>query len=205
MIAMRCALLCLLLGGCSSGFFETKIAVATVYVLAPAKLDSSVSSAAPLDVDLAIALPVAAPGLDTERIAALYDARRLDYYKDAQWGALAATVTQSLLVTTLQNQKLFRSVTPEQARVSATHVLDVQLQDFQAEYAAGKSNPSARVSMTASLIRLKDRKLLASFPIGAAVDADANRMNAVIAAFEAAAQQVALRVGERTAATLRVD
>ena len=205
MIAMRCALLCLLLGGCSSGFFETKAAVATVYVLAPAKLDSSVSPAASLDVDLAIALPAAAPGLDTERIAALYEARRLDYYKDAQWGALAATVTQSLLVTTLQNQKLFRSVTPEQARVSATHVLDVQLQDFQAEYVAGKSNPSAHVSMTASLIRLKDRKLLASFPIGAAVDADANRMNAVIAAFEAAAQQVALRVGERTAATLRGD
>ena len=190
----------LTLTGCSGGFFETKLPVPTTYVLAPA---TQAGNSAPLaNVDLAIGMPSPAPGLDTERVAALYDSRRLDYYRDVQWGATAAGVVQSVLTASMQNQQLFRSVTTEQARISATHLLDLQLRDFQAEYTGGGTVPTIRVTVVASLIRLKDRKLLASIPATAAVAAAENRMSSVIAAFESAAQQVALSIGTQTATVI---
>jgi cholesterol transport system auxiliary component len=188
-----------LMGGCGVGeLLDTKFPVPTTYVLAPAAAGASNT---PKIGDLAIGIPSPAPGLDTERIATLHDARRLDYYQDVRWGAIAPYVMQTQIVASLENQQLFRSVTPEQARISATHLLDLQLRDFQAEYVNGAA-PSVRVTVSASLIRLKDRKLLKSFPVTFSVQAEENRMGAVVAAFESASQQVALAVGQQAAATM---
>jgi ABC-type uncharacterized transport system auxiliary subunit len=143
--------------------------------------------------------------LDTERIATVHAARRLDYYQNARWGATAASVVQSLIVTSLQNQQVFRSVMPEQARVSATHLLDLQLRDFQAEYANEGAAPIVRVTVIATVMRLKDRKLLASFPVAASVPAQENRLNAVVAAFESASQQAIRALNKQTVAALSSD
>jgi len=188
-----------LLGGCTGSLLETKFAAPTTYVLASLPASGSKTSST---VDIAIAVPAAAPGLDTERIATLHEARRLDYYQDARWGATAAVVVQSMIVTSLQNQQLFRSVTPEQARVSATHLLDLQLRDFQAEYASEGAAPTVRVTLVATLVRLKDRKLVTSFSTTAAVRAQENRLNAVLAAFESASHQVIKELSEKSAAVL---
>jgi cholesterol transport system auxiliary component len=176
------------LSGCS-GFFETKVPAPTTYILtAPT---ASGERRVNLNVDLAISLPAAAPGLDTERIAALHEQRRLDYFRDVQWGAPAANVVQSLLAATLA-QGGFHSVAPEQSRLSATHLVDLQLRDFQAEYRDEHAPPVVHVSLVASVLRMKDRKLLATFPVVANVAATQNNMGAVIAAYEAATQNVAL-------------
>jgi ABC-type uncharacterized transport system auxiliary subunit len=185
--------------GCTSGLLETKFPVPTTYVLAPLQAAGGGQSQS---ADLTVAIPAPAPGLDTERIATLHDARRLDYYQDARWGATAAEVMQSLLVASLQNQAAFRSVTPEQARVSATHLLDLQLRDFQAEYSSKSAAPTVRVTLIATVVRLKDRKLLASFPATATVQADENRLSAVIAAFESAAQQTAATISKQAYAAV---
>jgi len=188
-----------LLGGCTGSLLETKYAVPTTYVLAPLPASGSKASSA---VDIAIAVPAAAPGLDTERIATLHEARRLDYYQDARWGATAAAVVQSMIVASLQNQQLFRSVTPEQARVSATHLLDLQLRDFQAEYASDGAVPAVHVTLVATLVRLKDRKLLTSFSTTATVRAQENKLSVVLAAFESASHQVIKELSEKSVAAL---
>jgi len=188
-----------LLSGCTGSLLETKFPAPTTYVLAPLQASGGKASNA---VDMAVAVPVAAPGLDTERIATVHESRRLDYYQDARWGATAAIVVQSLVVASLQNQQLFRSVTPEQARVSATHLLDLQLRDFQAEYASEGAAPTVRVTLVATLVRLKDRKLLSSFSTTATVRAQENRLNVVVAAFESASQQVIKELSEKSVATL---
>ncbi|MBC7983993.1 MAG: membrane integrity-associated transporter subunit PqiC [Candidatus Obscuribacterales bacterium] len=187
----------LLLTMTACGLLETKVVAPAIFVLAPV---ASAANSSPVhrDVDLVIAVPVPMPGLDTERIETIHDARRLDYYQEAVWGATAPHVVQALLVASLQNQNQFRSVTAEQARVSATHLLDLQLRDFQAEYSQAGGVPTVRVTLIGIVIRLKDRKLLASFPATISVRADENRLSAVIAAFESAAQQVAVLVGEQS-------
>jgi len=193
-----------LFAGCTGGLLETKFVAPTTYILAAVPAAGSgnkISNA----VDMAVAIPAAAPGLDTERIATLHDSRRLDYYQDARWGATAAFVVQSMLVTSLQNQQLFRSITPEQARVSATHLLDLQLRDFQAEYATEGAAPTVRVTLVATLVRLKDRKLLTSFAATSTHRAQENRLSAVIDAFEAASQQVSKEITDKSAAALAID
>jgi ABC-type uncharacterized transport system auxiliary subunit len=189
----------LLLSACTSGLLETKFDPPTTYVLAPLPAADGKNSST---VDLAVGVPTPAPGLDTERIATLHAARRLDYYQNARWGATAASVMQSLIVASLQNQQVVRSVTPEQARVNATHLLDLQLRDFQAEYASEGATPTVRITMIATVMRLKDRKLLASFPVAASVPAQENRLDVVVAAFESASQQAITALTKQTAAAL---
>ncbi len=188
---------------CTGSLLETKLPVPTIYVLAAAPPNESNTTAS--TVDLAISAPTTAPGLDTDRIAVLKETRRLDYYREAQWGAALPQVAQALIVGSLQNQKLFRSVTPEQARVTANYLFDLEVRDFQAEYASESSAPTVRVTFIGSLIRIKDRKLAGVFPVTIAVPASDNRLGAVVEAFESAGRQAALSLGKQAATAIAAN
>lgn len=190
------------LAGCTSSLFDSEAPVNRTYVLAPAPASSQASSSA---IDVVVSEPVAAPGLRSERIAVLHPDRHLEFYAGARWGGTAAEVMQSLLIGTMRNQHAFRSVTAASSGSAATHVVDIELRDFQAEYGAGRDAPTVKVSIVANVLRLKDRKLVAVIPATAAVPAGENRLTQVVAAFEAAAQQVALSVSRDTAAALAGD
>ncbi len=189
----------LMLSGCTGSLLESKLPVPTVYVLAAAPANSAATTANnAMAIDLAIGQPTATPGLDTDRIAVLHEARRLDYYREAQWGAALPQVVQALVVGSLQKQNFFRSVTTEQARVTVNYLLDLEVRDFQAEYATDSSPPTIRVTLVGSLIRIKDRKLIGVFPVSVTVTAAANRLGSVVEAFESAAQQDAIALGQQT-------
>jgi cholesterol transport system auxiliary component len=197
------AALALAMSACTGSLLETKLPVPTIYVLAAAP--TSATNAAASTVDLAVSVPSASPGLDTDRIAILKESRQLDYYREAQWGAVLPRVAQTMVVDTMQNQQLFRSVTTEQARVTANYFLDLAVRDFQAEYKNESSPPSVRVTLIGSLIRIKDRKLIAVVPATASVQTTDNRLGAVVEAFESAAQQAALSLGKQTASAIAAN
>lgn len=188
-----------LFSGCTGSLLESKLPVNLAYVLASAP---AATDATPLAADLAIGRPSMAPGLDGERIAVL-DGRQLDYYRGARWGSRSADVVQTLLVDTWQDQRLFRSVTAEQARVSADYVLDVDVRDFQSEQRTGA--PQVNVQLVGRLIRVVDRRLVGTFQAQSQVDATEERMSAVVAAFESAAQQVALDLASQAHAAVAAD
>jgi cholesterol transport system auxiliary component len=198
------ALACLL-GGCTGSLLTTKLPVVDTYVLRPAAAGKQAQAALANTVDLAVSEGVAAPGLNTERIAVVHAERRLDYYINVQWGAPVPQVAQSLLVGSLQNQNWFRSVSTEQARVNSNYWLNLEVRDFQAEYTDSNAAPAARVTLVGSLLRISDRKLLAVLPVTVTVTAGANRLAEVVAAFESAAQQAALTLGQQALATLTAD
>jgi cholesterol transport system auxiliary component len=189
--------LALSVSACTGSLLQTKTPTPTVYVLAAAP--SNGAAATPSNVDLAISQPTAAPGLDTDRIAVLKETHHLDYYREAQWGAALPQVAQALVVGSLQNQKLFRSVTSEQARVTANYLLDLEIRDFQAEYANESSTPTVRITLVGSLIRIKDRKLVAVLTATAALPVADNRLGAVIETFESAGRQASLSLGKQAA------
>jgi cholesterol transport system auxiliary component len=156
------------------------------------------------EADLSIGIPQMAPGLDTERIAVL-KGRQLDYYRGVRWGSQAAELIQTLLVRTLEDRRLFRSVSGEQSRVASNYFLDVSVRDFQAEYQDGSHEPSVHVSVVARLIRISDRQLVETLSASALARAESNRMHSVVAAFESAAHQVALELADKLAIVATED
>jgi cholesterol transport system auxiliary component len=181
---------------------ETDLPASTSYVLASAPAASTGVTRS--DADLSIGRPDLAPGLDTERIAVLRG-RQLDYYRGAQWGGRATEILQTLMVDSFEDQQLFRSVTTEQSRVSSDYVLDVSVRDFQAEYASDNDAPTAHVTIFGRLIRVSDRQLVQTFASTAESKAADNRMGAVAAAFETAAQKVVLELAQKTSTAIAAD
>lgn len=190
------------LTGCTSSLLETGLPPSTNYVIAPAPM--AATTVAPTQADLSIGRPDLRPGLDTPRIAVL-KGRQLDYYRAARWGDNATAVVQSFIVDSLQDQQLFRSVTAEHARVAGDYVLDVEVRDFQAEYANESDAPAVHVGMVGRLIRIVDRKLVATMDAEARDQARDNRMSAVAASFEIAAQKVAVELAQKTAVAIVGD
>jgi cholesterol transport system auxiliary component len=189
--------------GCTGSLLETDLPPASIYVIAPAPTPQS-KDANTLAVDLSIGRPDVGPGLDTNRIAVL-KGRQLDYYRAASWGGSTREVVQTFLVDSLEDQRLFRSVTAEQARVAGDYVLDVEVRDFQAEYANEGEPPVAHMKMVGRLIRVVDRELVATIAAEAQTLASADRMHAVAAAFETTAHRVALDLAQKTAAAVAGD
>jgi cholesterol transport system auxiliary component len=189
------------LHGCTGSLLDTKLPTPTVFVLKAAP-DGAQGTESPT-VDLAISQPETSPGLNTERIAVLHENRRLDYFLNAQWGAALPQVVQSVVVGSLQNQKWFRNVATEQARVNTNYWLELEVRDFQAEYESEGSTPTVRVTLVGSLVRIKDRKLLGVFPATATVKPSENRLGAAVEAFESAAHQAALSLGTQVGTAIR--
>jgi len=187
----------LLLAGCGS-LLETDLPVSTQYVLASAP--AAASGAPATQADLSIGHPDVAPGLDTSRIAVLRG-QQLDYYRGAMWGGSSGEVVQALLVGTFGEQRLFRSVTSEQAAVAGNYMLDVEVRDFQAEYGTAAA-PTVHVRVIGRLIRVTDRKLVETVTAEARNVAADNRMAIVAASFQAAAQQVAVELAQKVATAI---
>jgi len=192
--------------GCSTAsLFDSETPVPTNYVLAAAPLAKAPTPSRASTIDLAIARPDVIPGLDSRHIA-VQKGRLLDHYKGTEWGGSVSEVVQTLLVGSLDQQQLFRSVTSEQTRVSADYILDVEVRDFQSEYAEGDGgSPQVRVTFVSRLIRIKDRELIATLVSTALKPAADNRMGAVAAAFESAAQQAALDLAGKAASAVATD
>lgn len=200
---MALAALIMVLSACSTGsLFDSDTPVPANYVLAAAPAPQPART--PIPVDVAISRPDMAAGLDTDRIAVL-KGRELDYYRRVRWGSRALEVVQNLVVDSLENQKIFRSVTPEQARVAGDYVLDLQVRDFQAEYAPKSDIPTLHVTFVGRLIRVSDRQLVTTVQSEARLDAEDNRMSAVAAAFEAAAHRAILDLGAQVATAVEGD
>jgi cholesterol transport system auxiliary component len=188
-----------LLTGCVGDILQSKVQEPQTYVLHTGDAGSA-QIAYPLQ--LSIALPSAAPGLDTTRIAVLRNNNQLDYYFGARWGSTAPQVVQSFLVSLLYNQQGYKGVAAEGARIDADYLLELELRDFQAEYTSENSNPVVRVQLIGALINIKSRKAVATVKGAASVTAHDNKLSAVVAAFQSATQQAGVALSEQLTASL---
>jgi len=187
------------LSACTGSLLQSKTPEPQVYRLQPV-----VSNAASIAyrAQLAISLPTATPGLDTTRIAVLRGANQLDYFYGARWGGTAPQVVQSFLIALLQSQQGFKSAVAETSRIDADYVLDLELRDFQAEYASGALSPTAHVTLVATLINVRSRTSAGQLQASATVSADDNRLAAVVAAFQSALQKACVQLSEQLSASV---
>ena len=183
------AMMVLLLSGCAGDLLRSKVEEPTLYTL---RADGVATANVAYPVTLRVALPQAAPGLDTDRIAVL-KTPVLDYYLGARWSGDAAQVVQSYLISYLQTGGGYKNVVSDAVAVDADYSLVLELRDFQAEYAS-KKTPVVHVALAGALVDVKQRRTVAVLQSTGSVMVADNRLDAVIDAFNQAMQQVSAQL-----------
>lgn len=180
-----------LCAGCS-GTFTSKAPVSHAYVLRSATVtggDHGAATPPAFDGTLRIRRPIPAPGFETDRILLLRDGRELDFYATGHWAAPIPDMIEALTVESLRRAAYFSAVYGENSPMRSEYFLQVIVRDFVAEYPGDDTVPVARVALECTLGRRLDRAVMATFTAEGQAPAAANRMNEVVAAYEAALQQ----------------
>jgi ABC-type uncharacterized transport system auxiliary subunit len=202
---------------CTGSLFQSRVAPPTVYALtadsgttaAGAPADASAPGAAaagpPIPADLAVLKPRLSPGLETDRIAALYPDRHLDYFADARWSGPLSEVLQSAAERELQARANLRTVSGDASVFASAYWLEIEVTDFQAEYTSAAAAPTVHVHFQARLGNSGDRHILGQFAAGARQPAAENRLTAIVDAFaratDAALAEIVAHVDETLAGT----
>jgi cholesterol transport system auxiliary component len=134
---------------------------------------------------LAVVLPVVAPGLDSDRISLIQPDGRLDSYAASRWPDALALVLQPLIVDALRAGGRYRIVQTDAMPFNAEYLLLVEVRQFAIEYDTA-NRPAATVSLVCTLGRRADRTPVRSFSISNSVPASADRMGAVVEAYNQA-------------------
>ena len=171
----------------------------SLYRLTPATDFSPGQRVVPLQ--LAIDAPIAEAALGTTRIALARAPTTLDYFADAAWTDRLTTVMQSLLIASFDNAHALAAVGPEGGTLRAECVLVTELRHFEAVYNGG-GPPHWQIEITAKLVKLPERVLLADRTFHGDQPAARNDMGAIVEAADGAWHGVAKDVVDWTAATL---
>jgi cholesterol transport system auxiliary component len=204
MIRTSIAALALAMGtaACSSGLHSDEPPLETYVLRATAA--ASPPSANPLP-SLRVSRPLAAPGLDTERIVLMQSDHRSSYYARSRWAARLPDVVQSLAVETFRATGAWQSVEDARLSIPAQYFLEVTIRRFEADYTGRTDAPVVQVSLDCALARRTDRELVAAFSAESSANAAENRLGAVVDAFERAANQALATAAARSADALRTS
>lgn len=182
------------------GLLDSKLAAPQAYVL---RLPPAVAPAAAADAgSVLIQRPEAGPGLESERIALLRSDQRFDFYAASRWAAPAPAVVESVMIDALRATGTFSAVFDDSAPYAPVYSLRCGLRRFEADYTSGGRAPTVHVALDCTFGRRRDRALLASFTAQGSAVAVEDRLNEIVAAFEAATAAAMKELGSATAAAL---
>jgi cholesterol transport system auxiliary component len=186
---------------CTGSLFQSKVVAPSTYLLsAPAA--ASAAAPAPLAADLAVLKPRVRAGLDTDRIAVLYPDRRLQYFADARWSGSLDDVVQDLAVQAFRNGAQLQNVSADASVFGSGYWLEIEIADFQAEYASAGAPPTINVRLLARVGSAGARHILGSFNTEARQIATDNRLTAIVDAYERAVNAALAEIAEGTSRML---
>lgn len=186
------------LGGCTVADVLTP-PPPRLYVLRPAR--EFTAGLPRVEWQLLVETPLANTGIDTARIALGETQSRLTYFASANWVDTAPEMVQLLLIESFENSNRIVAVGREATGLRADFILKTDLRDFQAEYdggTPGQTAPVGRVRMTAKLVRMPRRTIVASESFEAQVPAKGSAFTDMIAAMDEALGAVMRRMVEWT-------
>ncbi len=161
-----------------------------LYVLTP---KSTYPDDLPLvDWQLLVEKTTSPAGLDTPRIAVAYSPIELDYFARTNWTDRAPEMVLRLLVESFENSGKIIAVGRDSIGLRANIVLKTELREFQAEYdrkpessraqggATGSgTGPQVRVRISAKLVKMPQRIIVASRTFEHIAPAEENSMEAI--------------------------
>jgi cholesterol transport system auxiliary component len=175
--ALALSLLC----GCTAQSFIAEPAPPQIYLLHP-RLGPI--KGANVSFALAVSTPSAPFSLATRRIAIQRSANTLDYYADAVWQDRIPRLVQRLVVEGFEDSGKITAVARTQSGLHADYLLQLDLRRFEADYLSPNAAPRAEVSLSARLIRLSDREVVATTRIRTQAPAERNSIKAAVRAFD---------------------
>ena len=143
--------------------------------------------------------PLANAGLSTTRIALWPNPTNLEYYARASWTDRAPDMIQTLMIESFENSNKIVSVGRESVGLRADFVLKSEIREFQSDYLDGV--PHAHVGLNAKLVKMPERVIVGSQKFDSVIKAEADRLDDIIAAFDAALGKVLKRLVEWTLIT----
>jgi cholesterol transport system auxiliary component len=196
-------LLSLSLAACAGSLFKNKAAPPTMYRLsaAPKSMPADTADKAH-PTDLAVLRPRVRTGLDTDRIAALYPDRRMDYFAEVRWSGPLDQVLQEFAVQEFHLNPDLRNVSADVSVFASAYWLEIEVTDFQAEYAAGDGAPTVHVRLQARIGSAGDRQVLARFEPDVHEASADNRMTAIVDAYNRAADKAFAEIAQGAAQAL---
>lgn len=195
----------LLIGGCGS-LFSSRAEAPVTYVLRPpfgsTPLASPITGASQAgEVVMQLDRVATAPGYATDAILATLPDRRLDIFAASRWPDELPRVVEDLAVQALRAAGV--TAHDAAAPTAATHLLRITVSRFDADYhrnaAEAAATPVVRIVLDVVVLRRADRHVVAQFVVQGEQVAEANRMGAIVAAFEVAATQALSALASRTA------
>jgi ABC-type uncharacterized transport system auxiliary subunit len=194
---------CAFLAACTGALFQSKTPATSVYLLSAdlAPAPSTVPGQPDLAMDLAVLRARVRVGLETDRIAVLYPDHRLDYFADARWSGPLDEVIQDLVLQAFHTGSPLRNVSADASAFASAYWLEIEVANFEAEYATGGAAPAVRVHLLARLGRAGDRHVAATFDADVSRSASDNRLTAIVDAFQRAADAALADIVAKTLRT----
>jgi cholesterol transport system auxiliary component len=169
--------------GCT-GLFHSNARPEQVYFLRATPVPPGT---APIATSLRLNRPTAGPGQETTQIMLLQADRRMSFFLAARWPAIPANMIEALAVEKLRGSGLWQSVADSTSPFPSDYVLMVNVRRFEADYTGGNSAPEIHVVLDCIVGKREGREVIKSFLAEGTVPASANKLGAVVAAFESAA------------------
>jgi len=149
-----------------------------------------------VDWQMIVERPIAAAGLNSQKIALQRSPVTLDYFARANWTDTAPQLVQTLLIESFENSGKIRAVTRESTSLRPDYVLQTELREFQAEYTSPSQPPTVRVRLNAKLIRLPDRTIIGNQTVERTWPAAKADMENIVLAFDEALGKVMKQIVE---------
>lgn len=137
-----------------------------------------------VDWQLVVGTPVASADLNTTRIALTRSPGVIEYFANGAWADYAPILLQGKLIESFEASKAV-SVGRDAVGLRPDFVLHSDLRDFQAEYSGAV--PTAHLRLSAKLVRMPDRRIVANILTEQKVPAAGNSLAEIVAAFDRAA------------------
>jgi cholesterol transport system auxiliary component len=158
------------------------------YALTPA---SSVAAATASGRQIAVELPTAGGGIDTDRILIKPSPLQARYLPGVRWIDPAPALVQSLLVASLQDTGAFSHVGRPQAGPLPDYTLLTDIRAFQAEATTAEGPPyRTRVALVLSLVREEDNGIVSTRIFTGERIAETAEPALLVPAFDAATDDV---------------
>lgn len=143
-----------------------------------------------IDYQLVIEEPLAAGGLDSNRIALKPTPTELKYFARSRWTERAPKMVQTLIVESFENTGQIVAVGRQVIGLRSDFSLKAELREFQAEYYDGGSVPVVRVRINAKLIRQPRQAIVASQSFEAELRSTGSGIEPIVTAFDEALGKV---------------
>jgi cholesterol transport system auxiliary component len=175
-----------LLAGCT-GLFHSDARPDQVYYLRVTAVQKGNSAAVPpIAASLRFTRPTAAPGLDSPQIVLVQSDRRMSFFLASRWPSPAPGMIEMLAVEKLRGSGMWQSIGDSTSAFPSDYVMQVTMRRFEADYTGGGTAPEVHVVLDCIVGKREGREVVASFLAEGAAQASANRLAAVVAAFETA-------------------